>query len=193
MKPVLILYATRQGQTRSIADHLAGEMRARGVPADLVDAAHLPLRFSLDTHAAAVLCASVHFGRHEKEMIQFVKRHRDFLQKMPSAFVSVSLSQAGVQDPTWTPERRAQAAADTSRIIQQFITETGWQPEHVQAAAGALRYSRYNWLLRFAMKRIARRAGSPTDTSRDYEFTDWTALDHLVAEVVGDVLAAAPA
>ena len=66
MKSVLILYATRQGQTRCIADHLAAHVRARGVPADLVDAAHLPLGFSLDTHAAAILCASVHFGRHER-------------------------------------------------------------------------------------------------------------------------------
>ena len=122
-------------------------------------------------------------------MTEFVKRHRDGLRKMPSAFVSVSLSQAGVQDPTWASERRAQAAADTSRMIQEFSTETGWQPEHVQAAGGALRYSRYNWLLRFVMKRIARKAGSPTDTSRDYQFTDWTALDQLA----GEVLAAAPA
>jgi hypothetical protein len=31
-------------------------------------------------------------------------------------------------------------------------------------------------------KRIARKAGAPTDTSRDYELTDWTALDRFVAE-----------
>jgi hypothetical protein len=32
------------------------------------------------------------------------------------------------------------------------------------------------------MKEIARRAGGPTDTSRDYEFTDWAALDRFVAD-----------
>jgi menaquinone-dependent protoporphyrinogen IX oxidase len=29
------------------------------------------------------------------------------------------------------------------------------------------------------MKRIARKEGAPTDTSRDYEFTDWTRVDAL--------------
>ena len=34
-------------------------------------------------------------------------------------------------------------------------------------------YSRYGTLERFVMKRIAKRAGGGTDTSRDYEYTDW--------------------
>jgi menaquinone-dependent protoporphyrinogen IX oxidase len=34
------------------------------------------------------------------------------------------------------------------------------------------------------MKRIAKRAGAPTDTTRDYVFTDWVALDRFVEEFV---------
>jgi menaquinone-dependent protoporphyrinogen oxidase len=34
------------------------------------------------------------------------------------------------------------------------------------------------------MKRIARKAGAPTDTSRDYQFTDWAALDRFVGETI---------
>jgi menaquinone-dependent protoporphyrinogen IX oxidase len=34
------------------------------------------------------------------------------------------------------------------------------------------------------MKTISRRAGGPTDTSRDYEFTDWVALDQFVLDRV---------
>jgi hypothetical protein len=30
------------------------------------------------------------------------------------------------------------------------------------------------------MKQIARKAGAPTDASRNYEFTDWNALDQFV-------------
>jgi menaquinone-dependent protoporphyrinogen oxidase len=29
------------------------------------------------------------------------------------------------------------------------------------------------------MKRIARKEGGPTDTSRDYEYTDWEAVDRF--------------
>ena len=35
------------------------------------------------------------------------------------------------------------------------------------------------------MKRIARKAGAPTDTSRDFEFTDWAALDRFVGDTMG--------
>jgi menaquinone-dependent protoporphyrinogen IX oxidase len=32
------------------------------------------------------------------------------------------------------------------------------------------------------MKQIARKAAAPTNTSRDFEFTDWVALDRFAAE-----------
>jgi len=37
------------------------------------------------------------------------------------------------------------------------------------------------------MKRIAKKAGGPTDTSRDYEFTDWTKLDRMIEKFVESV------
>ena len=45
-------------------------------------------------------------------------------------------------------------------------------------------YSRYNVIITFLMKWIARRAGAPTDASRDHEFTDWAALDRSVGETL---------
>jgi menaquinone-dependent protoporphyrinogen IX oxidase len=39
------------------------------------------------------------------------------------------------------------------------------------------------------MKRIARKAGAPTDTSRDYELTDWPRLDRFIDEVLQTVAA----
>jgi len=58
-------------------------------------------------------------------------------------------------------------------IIDRFLAATGWQPDVVKIVAGALPYTRYNWFTRVAMKRIVRKAGGDTDTSRDYEYTDW--------------------
>jgi menaquinone-dependent protoporphyrinogen oxidase len=60
----------------------------------------------------------------------------------------------------------------------------GWHPSKVRAAAGALSYTKYNFLVRFVMKRIAKAQGASTDTSRDHELTDWEALDRIVDEVV---------
>jgi menaquinone-dependent protoporphyrinogen oxidase len=43
------------------------------------------------------------------------------------------------------------------------------------------------------MKRIAKKSGGDTDTSRDYEYTDWAALDRFLeqfaAEIPGEIAA----
>ena len=41
-----------------------------------------------------------------------------------------------------------------------------------------------NFFIKMVMKTISRMAGGPTDTSRDYEFTDWVALDRFVLDRV---------
>jgi menaquinone-dependent protoporphyrinogen oxidase len=183
MKPILVLYATREGQTRRIAQYLAASARARGLSPDAVDASQVPAGFSLDNYSAAILSASVHGGRHEKEMLDFIKLYKTELEDLPTAFLSVSLSEAGAEDAVAPPERRGQAAADVQKMIGAFLAETGWHPDKIQAVAGALRYTKYNRLLRFVMKRIAARAGGSTDISRDHEYTDWAALDRVMDEL----------
>lgn len=184
MKPILVLYATREGHSRRISEHLAATIRARSLAAEVVDAGHLPSPFSLGGYTAAMLVASVHLGKHEAEMTEFVKRYRADLERMPSAFLSVSLSEAGAEDPKAPPLQREQAAADVRRMMQEFLAETGWHPTETRAVAGALLYTKYTFLMRFVMKMIAMRAGGDTDTAHDYEYTDWEALDRLVDELL---------
>lgn len=187
MKPILILYATREGYTRRISEHLAATVRARDIAAEVINVAQLPPAFSLAGYSAAIVAASVHVGKHEPEMTAFVRRHVTELHQMPAAFLSVSLSEAGVEGPDSTPKLRSQAAGDVARMIETFLADTGWHPQHIRAVAGALLYTQYNFLIRFVMKMIARRVGAPTDTSRDHEFTDWQALDHVVDAVLTDL------
>lgn len=184
MKPILVLYATREGHTRRIAEHIAAAIRARGYSAEVLDAADLPPEFSIEAYEAAVIAASVHREKHEREMVSFVKRFREGLESMRAVFLSVSLSEAGAEDAAATPERRALAAADVRKMIDAFLKETGWHPSKVRGVAGALSYTKYNFLVRFVMKRIAKAQGASTDTSRDHELTDWEALDHIADEVV---------
>ena len=78
---------------------------------------------------------------------------------------------------------RAKSAADVQRVVDLFLADTGWHPSKVHAAAGALMYSKYNFLIRFIMRCIARKEGTSADTSKDHEFTDWAGLDHVIDEV----------
>jgi menaquinone-dependent protoporphyrinogen oxidase len=184
MNQILILYATREGQTRTIAEFIAARLRKSGLSSEVVNVKDLSAGFSLNNYSSAIVVASVHIGKHEPEMESFVRRNSHLLEQMRAAFVSVSLSQAGVQDGAATQEQRDRAAADVRRLIDTFLQRTQWRPTHVIAVAGALMYTKYNWFLRFVMTRIARRAGASTDTSRDHEFTDWAALDRALGDFV---------
>jgi menaquinone-dependent protoporphyrinogen oxidase len=184
MPSICILYATREGQTRRIAEHVAAALRGRGLAVTVTNVRDHAARCSLNACTAAILAASVHAGRHEPAMLQFVKEHRDELERLPTAFLSVTLSEAGAERSDATPEEHAQFVADVQQVLDRFFAETGWHPERVKPVAGALLYTHYNVLIRFVMKRIAKHAGGSTDTSRDHEYTDWVALDRFVAALV---------
>jgi menaquinone-dependent protoporphyrinogen oxidase len=178
-----VFYATREGHTHRIADHIAAALHGQQIDADIFDVKALPA-VDWSRYVTACVAASVHGGRHEREMRDFVRRHRTDLERLGAVFLSVTLSEAGAEDPLAPAERREQSAADAQRMIDLFLDETGWRPVRALPVAGALAYSRYNFFIKFVMKRIARKAGAPTDTSRDYEFTDWAALDRFVGETL---------
>src|SRR5262249_24485464 len=179
MPSICILYATREGQTRRIAEHVAAALRERGFTVTVTNVRDHAARGSLNACTAAILAASVHAGRHEPAMLRFVKEHRDELERLPTAFLSVTLSEAGADRSDAPPEEHAQFVADVQKVLDRFFAETGWHPECVQPVAGALLYTHYNFFIRFIMKRVAKHAGGSTDTSRDHEYTDWVALDRF--------------
>jgi menaquinone-dependent protoporphyrinogen oxidase len=191
MKRVAVIFATSEGHTCRIAEHVADGLRVHGIETHVRDVCETSRKLDLDAFDAVVLAAPVHIGRHGKKMEAFIRAHRAELERIPSAFVSVSLSQAGAQTPDAPAEKRAQAAADVQGMLDELVRRTGWRPARVKPVAGALMYRRYNFLVRFVMKRIARRAGGPTDTSRNHDLTDWHDLDRFVDTLAHEILAQA--
>jgi len=113
MERVGVFYATREGHTARIAEHVASALRRVGIIVEVSNIRHAEP--DLAGYSAVILAASVHAGTHEREMAAFVRRHIAQLGRVPAAFISVTLSQAGVEMPNATPEQRAQAAADVQR------------------------------------------------------------------------------
>jgi menaquinone-dependent protoporphyrinogen oxidase len=180
----LIVYASSQGQTRKIAEFAAGRWRDQchdvAVFNAALDASTLePLRYDV-----TLVAASLHAGAYQPAVVRFVRDHAASLASVPSAFVSVSLSAAG---------NDAGDLAGLKHADEAFFARTGWHPAHVHHAAGALAYSHYNFVLRWFMKRIARARGASTDTSRDYEFTDYVTLGRFLDAFLVTAEQSAPA
>jgi menaquinone-dependent protoporphyrinogen oxidase len=191
MKPIAVLYATREGHTRRIADEVAHVLAGHGLLPATIDLVHEPDPGDLHRFGAVVVASPVHAGQFAPEVIAFArKRHAD-LDHMPCALLSVTLSEAGAERADTTPEQHAKFVADVNGMNEHFFEETGWHPARVKNVAGAIAYSRYNFLVKLVMKRIARESGGSTDTSRDHDYTDWVALDRFVSAFAEDLLAEA--
>lgn len=163
MSRVLILYGTTEGHTRAVAQAIAESLFLGGVAADVTGAGTLePV---LRDYDAIIVAASVHSGRYQKAVVRWVRAHAVELRAKPTAFVSVSLAVLQRED--------SRVMADLDAIVARFLDATGWQPGVVKHVAGALLYTRYNIFKRWIMKRIVAKAGGETDTSHDYDYTDW--------------------
>lgn len=171
MVKILIAYDTTEGQTRKVAQHVADAIARSGREVELIDIRRPPTGFTVDEYDAIVIGASIHLGKHSRQLAQFVGRHIARLNAVPSGFFSVSLSAAGSEK-----ER-----ADASRFVDEFLSQSGWSPAIKATCAGGLRYREYNFLKRWMMKKIARSGGKDTDTSKNYEYTDWNAVDQFVS------------
>jgi menaquinone-dependent protoporphyrinogen oxidase len=183
MKRVPVFYATTEGQTRRIAEAIAASLRYEGLDSEALElAATTPLP-DWSQLAGAVVGASVHAGHHQREASAFIKREAHQLEIKPSAFFSVSLS-AGSRNPKEVDRAWGMAT--------NFVRSMGWEPSRLACFAGRLAYTKYGFLKRWMMQRIAAREGAPTDTSRDHEFTDWAIVREFARafakEVRGDAI-----
>jgi len=164
MLSFLVLYGTGEGQTAKVAARIADSIEHRGHEATTIDIEELPAEFSLTEFDAVLIGSSIHVGTHNQHIREFVGANKDTLMTRPTAFFQLSLSSA-VDDP----DRRAEAAG----YVDTLLEESDWHPDRIGLFGGALRYSKYGFLKRLMMKRIAREATGDVDTSQDFEYTDW--------------------
>jgi len=175
MIEIPVFYATTEGQTARIAERLAGLFRDYGYASDALEVTSpRASRIEWADVRATIVGASLHMGKHQASVMAFVKEHLPELAARPGAFFSVSLSAAS---------SNREEVAEARRIAAQFCADVGWRPSIVASLGGRLAYTKYGWLKRRMLRRIAAKEGGPTDTSRDHELTDWAAVAALAAEM----------
>jgi menaquinone-dependent protoporphyrinogen oxidase len=162
MPRILVLYGTTEGHTRKVANAIGDTMRANGLDVDVVHVDESEPDPS--GYSAVIVAASVHAGGYQKPIASWVRAHAAQLDRIPGAFVSVCLS---------VLSKNAVGRQEAEAIPRRFLDGTHWHPARVKIVAGALLYTHYNFLVRWIVKRIVATAGGDTDTSRDYEYTDW--------------------
>ena len=175
MTKIYIAYATTEGQTAKIAEYIAGVARANGCEADAVDIGASDGRIP-SGYDGVIIGSSIHVGKHDKVASEFVRRNREDLNHVPSAFFSVSLSAHGDEE-------------NAEKYVKDFEEDTGWHPARVGIFGGALPYTQYGFFKRHMMKSIAGHMPGQLDTdiSRDYVYTEWDGVERFAEHFVEEL------
>ena len=175
MAKIYIPYSTGEGQTARIAQYVADVIRAHGHEAHTVDIEESDGAVPVD-YDGVIVGASIHMGKHDKHAREYVRNNRAALERLPAALFSVSLAAHG-------------DTAEAESYVEEFEQETGWRPARVALFGGALLYTRYGFLKRQLMKKIA--SGKPgdlgTDVSRDYVYTEWDGVKRFAEDFVDEL------
>jgi menaquinone-dependent protoporphyrinogen oxidase len=168
---ILLLYSSVYGQTLKISEFIQAEARAHGdeiVVRPLAQGA--PDAGDFD---ALVVGSSIRHGKHHAEVMDFVRAQRELLDRMPSAFFSVSLI---ARKPTkQTPE--------TNQYVREFVAKSPWKPRLIGIFGGVLDYQRYRVFDRYAIRFIMTLTKGPTDLHTNVEFTDWDKVREFTAKL----------
>ena len=168
---VLIAFHTSEGQTAKIADRVAEVLHGAGRSVDVqaIESAPAPIGYS-----AVVVGDSIHAVHHSRALRTYLKDNAVDLEAVPTALFQVSLTSANAD---------AEHTETAHGLVQELLDSTGFDPDVVAMFAGALVYTQYGWLKRHVMRAIVKREGADTDMTKDYEYTDWAAVEAFAKDV----------
>lgn len=178
MANILVLYASKFGQTQKISNFICDEILKLGHTATLLsidDAFRSPIYNDYDS---VIIGAPLYGGRFPNAIKKWIKTHRNDLYKRDCAFFAVCLS---------VLEKDKKTQIELKSRLMRFFDICQWSPQRWQIFAGALNYSKYNFFYKFLLKRILKEKGGDTDSSKDYDYTDWPAVSFFVSEFVRDI------
>jgi len=159
---ILLLYSSRFGHSRRIAETVAAELAAAGVAAEVAELTDATV-VDPTRHRGLGLVISVRYGHFARAAFRLVKAHKAWLDTVPTLLVTVSLTAR-------KPEKRSPA---THLYTRKFLKKTGWTPGNVAVVAGALQYPLYNFFDKTCIRFIMLLMGGETDGKSVVEYTDW--------------------
>lgn len=170
---ILIIYGTVEGQSRKIARYMEEVLQNENHQVVIADATEEPP--SPEGYDLVIVGSSIHMHKYNNAVKDYIMNQAEVLNVTPSVFYSVCMAVAS---------DIAEEHEEAANIAKSFLKQTGWKPLAVWHVAGALKYTKYDYFKRLIMRMIAKKQGGATDTSQDYEYTDWEEVKHLTIDLV---------
>ena len=160
MFKTIIIYSTTDGQTIKICNKLAEENSNENVKlCPLNDA----VQEDLNSYNKIIIGASIRYGKHNQNVLNFVKKNIKILSNVKTAFFSVNV----------VARKKKKSTPSTNPYVIKFIKKTKWQPTEIGVFAGKVDYPSYRFFDKYIIRFIMWLTKGPTDISKSYEFTNW--------------------
>jgi menaquinone-dependent protoporphyrinogen oxidase len=173
MARILIVYSTTDGHTREICNRLRGVIEQQAHQVTLVPIGEVA-DADLEPCDKIVVGASIRYGKHSPQVVDFIERNAQVLNRKASAFFSVSV----------VARKPGKNQPHTNPYVRKLLRKIAWRPREVGVFAGKIDYPRYSVLDRMIIRGIMWLTGGPTDPTAVVEFTDWRQV-----EAFGSVIA----
>ncbi|OGR01665.1 MAG: protoporphyrinogen oxidase [Deltaproteobacteria bacterium RIFOXYD12_FULL_50_9] len=175
MAKILIIYSTTDNHTREICRRLRQVIEQQAHIVTLLSIDDEP-NMELQLFDKVVLGASIRYGRHSRQVYEFIKRNEQILDSKPNAFFSVNVVAR-------KPDKNQPA---TNPYLKKFLKQISWRPKELAVFAGKIDYQKYSFWDRLMIRVIMWMTKGPTDPKTVVEFTNWTQVEtfgRLVSEM----------
>ena len=171
MSGSLIIYSSTDGQTKIICEKIKNfSKNSESIKLISLEEAS---DFDLQPYEAIIIGASVRYGKHNKNLYKFISSNREALEKKRSVFFSVNVVAR-------KPEKNT---PETNPYIKKFLKISNWKPDKLGVFAGKVNYPNYGFFDKYIIRFIMFITKGPTDTSKSFEFTDWSKVEDFAREL----------
>lgn len=174
MSSVLIAFSSVDGQTLKICRFIADCLEREGDSATLV-AIDGKETIQVQAFDKVIVGASIRYGKHRREVYEFIRRHRLALDDRPSAFFSVNV----------VARKTGKDSPETNPYMKGFKARTTWRPSIAAVFAGRISYPKYGIVDREVIRLIMWLTHGPTDRRSDTEFTRWERVETFAKQIGG--------
>ena len=166
MAKILIIYSTTDGHTREICQRLKQviEEQAHQVTLKSIDDES---GVDLKPFDKIVLGASIRYGKHSKQVYEFIKKNNQILDSKPNAFFSVNV----------VARKPKKNKPETNPYLKKFLNQISWHPKELAVFAGKIDYQKYRFWDRQMIRLIMWMTKGPTDPKAVIEFTNWKQVE----------------
>jgi menaquinone-dependent protoporphyrinogen oxidase len=114
-----------------------------------------------------VLGASIRYGKHSKQVYEFIKKNNQILDSKPNAFFSVNV----------VARKPKKNKPETNPYLKKFLNQISWHPKELAVFAGKIDYQKYRFWDQQMIRLIMWMTKGPTDLKAVVEFTNWKQVE----------------